>query len=222
MGSYEPTGAYPGMPVPTFIPNGPVILSLLRLTRPAMAGSVVLAVASLAMKSPWQSVVAYAAAAIALVAAAAVLARMVADWRSHSFQGYWLAAQTEALRQHQFEALRCTVRGRRYNLASPADVRDLRDQPGEERAGVSFSYLADGRAPTIGEVHRLLRDVTFVADVTTPGRAFARFPQARYLPRPTRGGRPARRTTWALDGPVLVSVTSVADATGSDAAACGA
>ena len=223
MGSYEPAaGAYPGMPIPTFIPNGPAILSLLRLTRPALAGSVLLAVASLGMHSPWQSVVAYAAAAFALAAAAALLARMVADRRSHRFAGYWLAAQTEALRQHQFEALRCIVRGRRYDLASPADLRDLRNLPGEERVTVSFTYIAGRRGLAIGEVHRRLRDVTFLAGVAAPGRAFARFPQARYLPRPVRGGRPARRTTWALDGPVLVSVATIAEASGSAAAACGA
>ena len=211
VGNDEPTAAYPDLPIPAFhFRNVPARLSQPRVPAAAVTASTVVAVASLGMASPWQQVCANAAAVLGILAGASVLARSAADRRQHSLERSWLATQTEALRQHAFEALRCTVRGRHYDLASAADVRDLRDQSGDEPAAVSFAYLAGGRVPSIGEVHRRLRDVTFVTGAAAQGRAFVRFPQARYLPRPRRGGWPARRTSWALDGPVLVSVAHVA------------
>jgi hypothetical protein len=190
-----------------------------RLPAGAVAGSAVVAVASLGLPSPWQHVVANGAAALGLFAGSSLLTRMAFERRQLEFERDWLTEQTAALRRYPFEVLSCTVSGREYSMASPAGVRDLRGQPGDERASLAFTYLADGRWPTIGEVHRRLRDVTFVADVATPGRAFVRFPQAQYLPRPRRDGRPARRTCWSLDGPVLLSVS---DATAGTAAAAGA
>jgi hypothetical protein len=164
-------------------------------------------------------VVASGAAALGLFAGSSLLTRVSFTRRQLEFERDWLSEQTAALRRHQFEVLRCTVGGRDYSMASPSDVRDLRGHPGDERASLAFTYLADGRFPTIGEVHRRLRDLTFVTDVAAPGRAFVRFPQGQYLPRPRREGGPAWRTCWSLDGPALLSVSN---ATAGIAAAAGA
>lgn len=226
--------AYPGQPIPRYPARGLSRVAseqfLLgdrrgdcpRERLPVLAGvvsSATLAVVSFGLPSPWQHVVADGAATLGLFAGSSLLTRMAVERRQLQFERDWLAEQTAALRRHPFEVLGCTAGGREYRLISAADVSDLRGQPGDVRASLAFTYLAGRRGPMVGEVHRRLRDVTFVTDVAAPGRAFVRFPQARYLPRPRREGRPARRTCWSLDGPVLLSVSEAAAGT---AAATGA
>jgi hypothetical protein len=182
-----------------------------RLLLPAgAAGGAAAALVSLGLPGHWQQAVADGAATLGMLSVFYLLVRNAVQRRQREFERDWLAAQTAELRRYPFAVLGCTLGGREYSMSSPAEIRDLRGQRGNARASLAFTYFADGKWPTIGKVHRRLRDLTFVADVTVPGRAFVRFPQARYLPRPVPAGRAARRTCWSLDGPVLLSVSEAA------------
>jgi hypothetical protein len=222
VGTYEPEFTRPDLIIPPYpgqrlsrltrgrfflIPNEPRFLSAHHVTVAAVAGAAALAVASIVVPRPAQQAVANCAAVLGLYAAARMIALVTFERRQHAFETEWLASQTEVLRMHTFEVLRCTVRGRHYDLARPADVRDLRNQAGDERTAVAFTYMSADNALAIAEVHREVRELMFLHGWARPGHAFVRFPQARYLPRPQSRSRPARRTSWALDGPVLITLS---------------
>lgn len=223
MASYEEEFTRPDLSIPLYpmqglsrftrrsiflIPNEEGFLPAHRLSVAAVAGTVALAAASLVLSPPGQQALANCAAILGLYTAARMVALAAFERQQHAFESEWLASATEALRGHAFEILRCTVRGRYYDLARPADVRDLRRHASDERTAVAFTYLAADNSVAVGEVHRDLRDLEFLHGRTGPGRAFVRFPQARYLPRPLPRLRPARRTSWALDGPVLIALSA--------------
>jgi hypothetical protein len=222
MWTYEPEFTRPDLPIPLYPVNGLCDFmrrrflliadeyrcrSAFSATLAALIGTIVLAVISVWFPEPWQQVVADCAAGLGLYTAARVLALATFERQQHVFEHKWLASQTEVLRRHAFEALRCTVGGRRYDLARPSDVRDLQGQVSDKRTAVAFIYLASDMSPAIAEVHRDMRELTFLPGWASPGRAFVRFPEARYLARPRPRLHPARRTSWALDGPVLIAVS---------------
>jgi hypothetical protein len=220
VGSDDAEYARPDLPIPVcpakglsslarlfFIDNEQGFRTARRLPVQAAVGAIALAVTRAALPPPWQRALADCAAVLGLYAAAGALAARVFERRQHAFEREWLAAQTGILRGHAFEALRCTVRGRSYDLARPGDVRDLRDQPRDERATVAFTYVTAGHQLAIAEVHRDVRELTFLPGWASPGQALVRFPEARYLPRPQPRQRPARRTSWSLDGSILISVS---------------
>jgi hypothetical protein len=230
VGSYGPEFTRPDLSIPLYpvqglsrltcrhlflIPNEGGFLSANRVSVAAVAGTIALAVASFGLPPPGQQIVANCAAVLGLYTAARMVALVSFERRQHAFETEWLASQTEVLRRHAFEILRCTVRGRHYDLARPADVRDLQSHAGDERTAVAFTYLAADNSIAIAEVHRDMRELMFLHGWASPGRAFVRFPQARYQPRPQPRLRPARRTSWALDGPVLIALS------GDSAAASG-
>lgn len=204
-----------GTPVRMFLlrRNGIVdFLTAFRLILAIAAITVMVAVVSIFLAPPWRLPAAACAAVFGICAGGGRTALDVSERRQHSFEREWVSAQTASLRRHAFEALRCTVRGRRYNLASPVEVRDLTNQPGNPRAAVAFTYLASDNRIAIDEVHRDLRDLTFVPGGASVGRAFASFPAARYIAQEQPRHRPAWRASWALDGQVLISVSADTDA----------
>ncbi|WP_433887596.1 hypothetical protein [Streptomyces sp. CA-111067] len=164
-----------------------------------------------------------------------VLARsfllIVFERLQHAYEPRWLADQTAALRGHDFPLLRCAVRDdegpaadRVYDLTSGEQVGELVDRREAERAGgTSRATLEFGCAAAatstaaepgaVAEVRRPLRELEL-----RPGgarQASVRFPQARYVPLPGTGPRPARRAYWVLSGPVLVSGAEATARTGS-------
>jgi hypothetical protein len=230
VGTYEPEFTRPDLFIPLYpvqglfrfacrclflIPDERGFRYAYRVTLAVIIATVALAAASLGLPGRGQQVVAGCAAALGLCAVARVLALAVFERQQHAFEREWLCSRTEVLRRHAFEVLRCTVRGRHYDLDRPADVLDLRRQASDERTAVAFTYLAADKSLAITEIHRDLRDLTFLPGRPGSGRSFVRFPEARYLPRPQPGLRPAWQTSWALDGPVLIAVS------GDSAAASG-
>lgn len=223
MGSYDPEFTRPDLSIPLypvrglshlarrrlfFIPNESGFLPDYRVCLAAAIGTIALAAASLGLPGRWQQAVANCAALLGLYTAARIVARVTFERRQHAFETEWLAAATEVLRGHAFELLRCTVRGRHYDLARPADVRALRSHASDERTAVAFTYVAAENNIVVAEVHRDMRELMFLHGWASPGRTFVRFPQARYLARPQPRLRPARRTSWALDGPVLIALSA--------------
>jgi hypothetical protein len=222
VGTYEPEFTRPDLFIPLYpvqglsrftcrrlflIPNEHGFRYAYRVTLAVIIVTIALAAGSLGLPRQAQQIVADCAAALGLCTVARVLAVAVFERRQHAFESEWLASQTEVLRRHAFEVLRCTVRGRHYDLGRPADVHDLRRQMSDERTTVAFTYLAADRSLAVAEVHRDLRDLTFLPGSASSGRSFVRFPEARYLPRPQPRLRPAWQTSWALDGPVLIAVS---------------
>lgn len=220
--TYEPEFTRPDLFIPLYpvqglsrftrrrlflVPNEHGFLYTYRVTLAAVIGAIALAAGSLGLPRPGQQAAADCAAVLGLYAAARVLALVIVERRQHAFEKEWLASQTEVLRRHAFEVLRCTVRGRHYDLARPADVLDLQRQASDERTAVAFTYLTADKSLAIAEVHRDLRELTFLPGWTSSSRSFVRFPEARYLPRPRPRLRPAWRTSWALDGPVLIALS---------------
>lgn len=193
------------------------------------AAGCVFAVASIPAPSPWQRVVGACSAAVGLYAIAKAQGLVVAARRQQVFEREWLAAQSERLRAHDFGVLRLTLTSlaedggdprRTYDLTSPADIRDLlrlRDED-ETRArpvflaSVEFAFLGDDGVYSVADVHRDLREILFLPGQAGEGQAWIRFPEARYLPRPTPAGRPARLTFWSLSGPVVLSVSDAPQA----------
>lgn len=194
----------------------------------------VLAALSIALPPTWQRDVAAASALAGLFAIGRVLALTITERRQRAFEQDWISARTQALRAHSFDVLRFTVtdlanRGqgtqRTYDLTSPGAVRELlglRDQE-EARsrpvllATVEFAYLGDSGVLSVAEAHRDLRELVFLPAQAGSGRASVRFPEARYLPRPTRSGEPAQTTNWALTGPVALAVSGQSQAEGAGA-----
>jgi hypothetical protein len=191
----------------------------------AMAAAAV-AVASLLVRSRWQGAVLDCSALIGLYAIVRALALVVLERGQRDFERDWMAAQSEVLRGHMFEVLRFAVQDftddgegarRTYDLTRPAEVRDLLQRQNRERASgrlsratVEFTYPIGDGALAVAEVHRELRELRFLEGRAGPGRAWIRFPGARYLARPGPGGHPAQRTRWALSGPVMIAVSESA------------
>lgn len=187
----------------------------------------VLAATAVLLPSPWQRAVAACAALVGLYAVTRVLALAVVERRQYAFEREWIVAQTEMLRVHPFDVLRFSVEDlaaggqgarRIYELTSAAGIRDLLSLQDMDRAGarpafaatVEFAYLGDDGVLSIATVHRDLRELVFQPGGTGSGQAWIHFPEARYLPRSTSRGRPARLTCWALSGRVLLAVADAA------------
>jgi hypothetical protein len=187
----------------------------------------VLAVASLALRPPWQRAGVIGSAALGLYVILRALALAVFERRQRTFEREWITTQTQVLRRHAFDVVRFTVQDissvpylrRSYDLTRPADVRDLLQRQEHERAGqhwsqatVEFSYLADHGTLAIAEVHRDLTELAFLQGQAA-GRASVRFPQAYYVGRLGQG--PAQRTYWTLSGEVMIAVSEPAYDRGS-------
>jgi hypothetical protein len=191
----------------------------------AMAAAAV-AAGSLLLPSRWQAAVVNCSALIGLYAIARALALAIFERRQREFERDWMAAQSEVLRTHEFEVLRFTVQTftndgqgtrRTYDLTRPAEVRDLLQRQVSEqasrrssRATVEFTYLIDDGTLAVAEVHRELRELTFLNGWAGPRRAWIQFPEARYLADPGSGGSPAKRTRWALSRAVVIAVSESA------------
>jgi hypothetical protein len=238
--TYESEFTRPDLPVPLYLQRGfPLLMRrhLLGLRGPSFAGAYrvtlaaasagfAVAAASLLVSPPWQEVVVYCSALIGLYVIARALALVALERRQHAFEREWMAAQSEVLRGHAFEVLRFTVQDlvdedqgvrRTYDLTRPADVRDLLRRQARERnsrrwsrATVELTYLSGDGTLAVAEVHRGLPELTFLEGWAGPGRAWIRFPEARYLGHPGDGRRPAQRTHWALSGPVVIAVSEPA------------
>lgn len=201
--------------------RGPDFARVYRATIILAAAAVVLAALSLAVRPPWQQALLYVCAPISLYVVIRALATLAFERRQRSFEPAWLSAQTEVLRQHAFEVLRFTVQDlsderRRarvsYDLNRPDDVRGLLRRQGRERssaspskATVEFAYQTRDGILAVGQVNRELPDLTLLAGSTGLGSPLVRFPRAQYVGRLESGRHPARRTYWALSGPVQLS-----------------
>ncbi len=198
-----------------------------RIAVASAAIACVLAVIGVLLPSPWQRAVLACSALAGLYSVTRMLVLVAVERRQYAFERQWIAAQTEMLRAHSFDVLRFTVEdlaesdqssGLTFDLASPASVRDLLKLRGRDEAGarpvflatVEFAYLGEDGVLSIASVHRDLRELVFMPGRAGSGQAWIRFPEARYLPRSTASGHPARLTYWALYGPVLLSVADVA------------
>jgi hypothetical protein len=195
-----------------------------------VAAECVLAVASLVLRAPWQRAAVIGSAVLGLYVILRIVALAVFERLQRSFEQEWITTQTGILRQHAFDVVRFTVQDnssvpylrRCYNLASPADVRDLLQRQERERASqprsratVEFSYLADRGMLAIAQVRRDLAELAFLQGQAGAGRASVRFPQAYYVRRLMRG--PAQRAYWTLSGEVMVAVSEPAYDLGSAA-----
>ncbi len=232
--TYAPEFARPDLPVPLSPLRGlPEVVRrrLLRLGRPGFARAhlvsavwavitAAVALASLLLPS-WRRPAVVCALLLGLGLLVRTFGLAVFERRQHAFEPRWLAAQSEVLRGHYFEVLRFTVHDpdgtggtpRTYDLTRPGDVRGLlRRQHREQasgafsRATVEFAYRAERDALAVADVHRELTELTFRQGQGGPGRAWVRFPEARYLGRPGTGKHPAQWSYWALSGPVLLAV----------------
>lgn len=198
-----------------------------RITVVWAAVGCVLAAVGVLLPSPWQRAVAACSALVGLYAVTRALALVVVERRQYAFERVWIAEQTEMLRIHPFDVLRFTIedlarddQGTRhtYDLTSPAGIRDLFSLQDQDRVGarpaflatVEFAYLGDDGVLSIASVHRDLRELVFLPGRAGSEQAWIRFPQARYLPRSTSSGHPARLTYWVLSGPALLAVTDAA------------
>jgi hypothetical protein len=187
----------------------------------AVIGCIVAAL-GITLPSPWRHGFAVGSALVDLYAIGRIFALTVAERRQHAFERDWVAARTERLRTHAFDVLRFSVTDitdpgqstrRTYDLTSPAAVRELlslRDQnKGRPRpilqATVEFAYIGDGGVLSVADAHRDLEELVFVPGGL--GQVAVRFPEARYLPRPTRGGQSAQATNWALSGAAILVVS---------------
>ena len=194
----------------------------------------VLATLGITLPSPWRHGVVAGSALVGLYAIGRMLALTVAERRQRAFEQDWIAARTETLRAHAFDVLRFSVtnlvdRGqgawRTYDLTSPAVVRELLSLRDQDRLRsrpifqetVEFAYAGDGGVLSVADVHRDLRELVFLPGQARPGQASARFPEARYLPRPTLGGQPAQATNWVLSGAVILTVSDQPYAEGAAA-----
>lgn len=160
------------------------------------------------------------AVVVALLAALWLLVRtlslMVFERRQRAFEREWLDAQSEVLRGHAFEVLRCSVHPRNqpgerrpYDLLRPDDVRELMRRQKAERTSrttLEFTYWqGEGEDLAVQAVSVDLGELILLTGKAGTGRVWIRFPEARYQPA-TGGHRPARRTYWDLSGPVVVGV----------------
>jgi hypothetical protein len=188
-----------------------------------VAAGCLLAALSVTLAEPWRRGVAVGSALVSLYAVGRMLALTVTERRQRAFEREWLTARTETLRGHAFDLLRFSATdladggqgGRRtYDLTSPDVVRELlglRDQdlarPRPTRqATVEFAYVGADGVPSVADVHRDLRELVCLPGQASPGQESVRFPEARYLPRPTVGRQPARATNWLLSGPVILAI----------------
>lgn len=193
-----------------------------------------LAALSVTLPSPWRGGGAASSAAVGLYAIGRMLALAVAERRQRAFEQDWIAKRTQTLRAHAFDVLRFSVtnladRGqdtwRTYDLTSPAAVRELLSLRGQDQVRplpsfqttVEFAYVGDGGVLSVADVHRDLRELVLLPGQARPGQASVRFPEARYLPRPTNSGEPAQATNWALSGAVVLAVSDEAYAEGAAA-----
>jgi hypothetical protein len=176
---------------------------------------------SLMVRPPWQKAVLDASVLIGLYVIIRALATLTFERGQRSFEPAWISAQSEVLRQHAFEVLRFTVqdlsdehqRARvSYDLSRPDDLRKvLRRQDRERssthpsRATVEFAYQTQDGVLAVAQVHRRLPDLTLLTSSAGPGSPWVRFPQAYYVGRLEGGRHPARRTYWALSGPVQLT-----------------
>jgi len=238
--TYESEFTRPSLPIPLFplrwAPlfirshlvglRGQSFATAYRRTLAAAAAGIVVAAAAFLTPPPWQDVVVGCSALIGIYVTVRVLALAVFERRQHTFAREWIAAQSNVLREHQFEVLRFTVEGltgegqgvrRTYDLTRPVDVRDLLRRQDRERTtgrlsrvSTEFTYLTGDGALAVAEVHRALPEFTFLVGWAGPGRAWVRFPEARYVGRPRRDRHPAQRTQWALSGSVLLRVADSA------------
>jgi hypothetical protein len=217
--TYEPVVTRPDLPIPLAPLGRAALLArryLLRLRGPDFAGAYHLTLA-IAGQGPLIGCSAF----IAICVIGRALALLMLEQRQRSFEQQWAAAQSEVLRRHPFEVLRFTVQGltdqeqgeRTYNLTGPADVRDLLRRREDERrlawlsrVRVEFTYLAGDGTTGLAEVRRYLTALTFLEGWASQGRAWIRFPEARYLVRSVSGRRPAQRASWQLSGPVMIAV----------------
>jgi hypothetical protein len=204
----------------------PNFTSAYRVTLATAMAAAAVAAASLLLPWRWQAAVVDCSALIGLYAIARALALAVFERRQREFERDWMAAQSEVLRGHVFEVLRFTVQTftnngqdarRTYDLTRPAEIRDLLQRQSRERASrrmsratVEFTYLIGDGNLAVAEVHRELRELTFLNGRAGPGRVWIQFPEARYLPRPGPGGHPAQWTRWALSGPAMIAVSESA------------
>jgi hypothetical protein len=196
----------------------------------------VLAVVAALLPSPWRWAVVACAALAGLYGVSRALALVAAERQQYDFERDWVAGQTEMLRVHSFDVLRFTIEDvaegdqgtrRTYDLTSAASVRALTGMQEQDRvraqpafvATVEFAYLGDDGVLSVGSVHRDLRELVFRPGGAASGQAWIRFPEARYLPRPSASGHPARLTYWVLSGPVLLVVTDAAYAVYAEGAA---
>ena len=213
--------------------RGPRFTVAFRVTLATALAGFAVGLISLLAPWPWRAALLCLSGLIGLYSIARAVGLVAAQRRQHVFEPAWLAAQSDVLRTHAFEILRFTVQDltaegqgmrRVYNLSDPADVSALLRRQALDRSGgrlsqatAEFSYLAPAGTPTIAQAHRELPRIDFIEAGAGPGRAWIRFPEARYLGRPARGSRPARRTSWKLTGPVLIllGAPSYGDAAGS-------
>lgn len=202
--------------------RGPDFAGTYHTTFALAIAAVVVAFMSLLVRAPWQEAVLDASALIGLYVIIRALATMAFERQQRSFEPAWMSAQSEVLRQHAFEVLRITVQGfsgespgarMSYDLSRPDDLhRLLRRQDSEHRSAhpskaiVEFAYQTQDAVVAVAQVHRGLPDLTFVLGSFGPGITWVRFPQARYVGGQEGGGHPARRTYWALSGPVQLLV----------------
>jgi hypothetical protein len=203
--------------------SGPCFANAHRITFVWAAAGCTLAAVGFPLPSPWQRPVVGCSALVGLYISVRVVCLAAFERRQHTFELEWLAARSEVLRSHFFEILRLTVQSlaqedeaprRTYDLTRPADVGELIRLRAAERGRkrqasqvtIEFRYLAGDSTQALGEVHRELPELSIVAG--TPGSRYAwiRFPEARYVPRPARGGYPAQQTDWELSGRVVITV----------------
>jgi hypothetical protein len=238
--TYESKLTRPDLPVPLSPSSGislfvrrhllglrvPSFAGVYRATWVVAAAGLVVAVMSLLMGPPWQQAAFDVSALIGLYVIVRALATAAFERRQRSFEPVWMTAQSDVLRGHAFEVLRFTVRDPSedqrarvsYDLSRPADVGMLLRRQAQERsasrpsqATVEFAYLTGDGTLAVTEVRRDLPDLTFLAG--RAGRyAWVRFPEACYVGRRGQGMHPARLTSWALSGPVLVGVGAAAPA----------
>ncbi|WP_328871526.1 hypothetical protein OHT76_16160 [Streptomyces sp. NBC_00287] len=171
------------------------------------------------------------AVALGLLVLARAVLLVVFERLQHRHEPRWLAERTADLRGHEFPVLRCSVRydetpglARVYDLTSGDQVGRLLDRRARERASgthsravLEFVCATSGREQllAVAEVRRELDELELLTVRPDGAQARVRFPQARYLPMPEAGRRPARRAYWVLAGPVLVSAAGAGDREGA-------
>ncbi len=193
-----------------------------RVTQAAATTGFAFAIASLWAPAGWQEASIGLSALIGAYAIWRSLAANAYELRQHTFGRDWIVAQSEVLRHHAFEILRFTVQdlsgdypdeSRDFDLSRPVDIRELlhrqeadNSAPRSSRVTVEFGYLARDAILAVAEVHRDLKDLKFLVGRTGSRRPWIQFPQAYYVGRNAAGGHPARRTSWALAGSVVIAV----------------
>ncbi|MGW0597692.1 hypothetical protein ACWD11_11170 [Streptomyces sp. NPDC002776] len=169
------------------------------------------------------------AALLGLLVLTRAVLLMVFERRQQRYEPRWLAERTAALRRHEFPVLRCSVRydetpglARVYDLTNGDQVGRLLDRRARERAAgtharatLEFVCATRERVSAVAEVRRELAELELLTVRPDGAPARVSFPQARYLPLPEPGRRPARRAYWALSGPVLVVAAGVGERAGA-------